>query len=399
MEKLSLNNLHKFYFYVLVTSFLFTSTNLIFLSILLPLLLIFLIPFLFVSRDYHVNKISFYTFIFLFYSFISLISYNYQSLLNFNFYRYDGAFLIVLFPLIFFGFLRNKINFNVKKILTIFLIISLLINLPFVLFQLYEGRYIVGAFKSTNGFGGFIMSILAVAIFLRVNIKFKIVLILSFTVFLFLTLSRGSILGIGLGLLLCQFVFKKKYKYLILFILIIVLLQSLILVYTKPKYDEFKQNILSEVVNESFNTKKRNIYIRLYDNWPKSFGIFLDSPIFGRGVGSVNDYSFDISSDKSITYNSAHSHNVYLHVLAEQGILGLFLFIIIIYYFFIYLESKKSNDIDTENLRKTLVLILLALIFSSFTENRFFSPSNSLPFIYILMLYNMKKVKFLGENV
>lgn len=58
--------------------------------------------------------------------------------------------------------------------------------------------------------------------------------------------------------------------------------------------------------------------------WKESIKLFYHNILLGSGLGSVMKY-LSYSSDKLIGF-IAHSHNIYLHVLAETGILGFLAF-------------------------------------------------------------------------
>ena len=161
--------------------------------------------------------------------------------------------------------------------------------------------------------------------------------------------------------------------------------------FTYPEYKKYKSEIISREIDFFGSQKLNNIYIRIYENWPRGLYVFLNAPIFGAGVGSVNDYPITFDNNKVVQfnhsenriYNSAHTHNIYLHILAEQGIIGFILFISFLWIIFLFLiNSKKASE-----LRNILLLIYLSLIFASFSENRIVSPSNIFPFTLFFFLF------------
>jgi O-antigen ligase len=70
--------------------------------------------------------------------------------------------------------------------------------------------------------------------------------------------------------------------------------------------------------------------------WPWAVDDFLESPLIGTGFSSFNDRYKDPSKvfpgiklrllDKNV-YNSGHAHHSFLNILAEQGLIGLLIFI------------------------------------------------------------------------
>jgi len=60
--------------------------------------------------------------------------------------------------------------------------------------------------------------------------------------------------------------------------------------------------------------------------WREALRLFRDHPIVGTGLGTFDDVSFSLegtTADRIFFRNGWHAHNVYLHLLAETGILGL----------------------------------------------------------------------------
>jgi putative inorganic carbon (HCO3(-)) transporter len=68
--------------------------------------------------------------------------------------------------------------------------------------------------------------------------------------------------------------------------------------------------------------------------WKAAINMFMENPISGHGPGTTW-YYLSSGSDKLYKY-ILHSHNIYLQVAAEMGILGVFAFI--------YLLISKIND-------------------------------------------------------
>jgi O-antigen ligase len=68
--------------------------------------------------------------------------------------------------------------------------------------------------------------------------------------------------------------------------------------------------------------------------WVYAAKRFIQSPVFGIGFGRYNDFNLNLEGIKGVAYfalggnqviNESTAHNTYLHVLAESGIVGLFL--------------------------------------------------------------------------
>jgi len=60
--------------------------------------------------------------------------------------------------------------------------------------------------------------------------------------------------------------------------------------------------------------------------WRDALYLFRDHPIVGTGLGTFDDVAYtvpDTSADALHFHNGWHAHNVYLHVLAETGVVGI----------------------------------------------------------------------------
>jgi O-antigen ligase len=213
--------------------------------------------------------------------------------------------------------------------------------------------------------------------------------------FLCSTASRGSILGIIAGIISYFFYVKRKTFYIYLSVIIVILVQSIILYYTYPYYrDNLQINTDINLLKKDFDitsTKQNNIYLRAYENWPRCLFAFTHSPILGAGFGSVNDipFHFDKHSVNPFNngdkiFNNIHGHHSYLHILAEEGVIGLTLFLLFWLNLFKYITSPKR--MFPNFVRIFLIISFFNLVFMSFTEHRITTPSNVFPFVLILVL-------------
>ena len=84
-----------------------------------------------------------------------------------------------------------------------------------------------------------------------------------------------------------------------------------------------------------------NLSHRVIKVWPWAVDDFLESPLMGTGFSSFNDRYKDPSEVlpgiklrflKKNIYNSGHAHHSFLNIMAEQGLVGLIIFI----FFFIF---------------------------------------------------------------
>jgi O-antigen ligase len=258
---------------------------------------------------------------------------------------------------------------------------------------MYNG-FTTGYFIATNAFGGFVMLLVAQCYSNlmernRRNLINWILIILSL-LYLLASTSRGSILGLMLGILALKLIERGNERILLFIIACIVGVQALILFYTYPIYLDFGDSAIEYASSLSDDTKESNVMIRAYENWPRGLYAFLHSPFFGIGVGALNDFPLTLSENSLFQYNestnrifdSSHAHNSYLHILGEQGVIGLFLFLMM----WIHLYRFINDLLISVRIKRTLLITFWALTFASFTEHRIPSPSNCFAFFIIIAL-------------
>ena len=400
-NKLSLDSIVIF---TALFSLFFTMTNHVVLS---PLVIVFVVIYMtvaFNSKLLKMNKIIFFIILIFLYDIIQIIFIDPLLLLNYNFYRRDGNIFISFLP-IFLYFIHNKYTlYQIKR--KIYLIAKYIsfINIVWLLIYFILGYTLLGTpeqlyfflFKAHNAAGGF-LSILVVITFinyLESKTKYTLVISLLNMLSLYATDSRGSLLAV-LGAFILVLVFKNKLNK--LFLILIIIINILIISFIKINnlgIDNFNMGTNS-IDNFNMGTNRDStIAIRVFYSWPKATNQFLASPIIGTGFSTFNDsspilyinelfaYKLPIN-DTQIKNNDAHAHNSYLHILAENGIIGLFLLFLILYYMNKFIKRLAFRDIY---LSIMLRLILWINIISSFTENRMTTPSQILPFMIIMGL-------------
>lgn len=376
---------------IIIIGLFFTSTNLIPISVLPFIFFLILSPFLFLVGK-RISKITFWTFTLFIVSFISLFFYSPQSFFNPSFYRWDGNFFVSYLPLLFLPLLPEK-KFNIKKIVFYFLVFGIFSNLTFSLYQFFSGSSPTGLFFATNAFGGFMMIVLSFTFsnyfYSNKNSLNFILLALSLLLLIF-SYSRGSILAIFAAIICVIFNRKGNYWITRLSFLFIIAVQGIILFYTYPIYESSPMDAFAFAISDESGEKVSNVFIRIYENWPRGLYMFFQSPIVGTGLGSANDLPHIFTSNEIIQfnqntirfYNSAHAHHTFLNVLGELGIIGLILLIMVLKSIYTEITDHRYDM----SISIGLEIAFLALIFASFTEHRLFSPSNIFPFILIFLL-------------
>lgn len=381
-----------------------TMTNILFISPLPSLVAAILFPFIILNRRF-VPKTVFWLLLFFLISGLSTLMYHPASFLQFRFYRYDGNFFISYLPLLLLPFLSLK--YNINKLFRYFLYLSTGVNSVVYGINVMQQRdAFSGLFLSTNGAGGYysLVTSLAFIYFLQKKSYKNLLVLLLNLLFLYATYSRGSILGLIVGLS-CLLLINYRKAFLITWMLVVLAgIQIYILSYTYPVYQKYIMNSRTANIYENYedfvhhhygfvSTKYNNVLIRMYETWPRAVDCFFYSPLFGTGFGSVNDVPFifndlipgvlSSNEQKDKVFNDSHAHHSFLHILGEQGIIGLAIFIM--FWRTVYLFLLKNGQEPT--VRDFLLVSFFNLTIMSFTEHRITAPSNALPFILSLSLY------------
>lgn len=394
-----------------------TVTNLIFISPLPSLLALAVLPYLLLRHSvFVIPRFIYYLYIYFLFSLAGILIYYPASLVNFGFYRYDGNFIISYLPLLLIAFFSY--NIPVDRLFKRFLVFATVVNGIAFALNLVLTRfaaitdwnnpetYFHGFFKSTNGAGGFISIVLSlnIVLFLQERKRKWLLLILVNFVFLIATTSRGSMLGLIAGFAFYYFDRTNRQYLIRLALVAIVAVQCAVLSYTYPLYDLYVRDAdlsengastyISPLVGE-VSTKSANVAIRALETWPRAVDCFLHSPLVGTGFGSVNDiplrysglpYVVSLNDQPKKVFNDAHAHHSYLHILGEQGLIGLGIFLLFWYALYQYLRKGPESIVQ-----KFLLVSYFNLSVMSFTEHRITSPSNALPLVIALCLYMLKR--------
>lgn len=380
--------------YIIVAGGLFaTLTNLVPLSLLPFFWALVLLPVL-GAKLFRVHKITAWALLYYVISLTSLLIYDPVALITPEFYRYDGNFLVSFLPLLILPVFGRNGNYDVGKAVKIFVVLSVIVCAPVVVYQELSQGSVSGLFFTTNAFGGFLMAVIAFSVAWLIGDRHKkvafLALVLSSTM-LVLSLSRGSLLGICLGIV-SLWALKSGRSWVISGMIgSIVLVQGAILSVTYPVYVASGGATFELVQEIAGSLKEMNILIRAYENWPRGLYLFFHSPLVGAGVGSVNDVPFQFEHQTGIQfnggpnrdYNDAHAHHTYVHLLAEQGVVGLLVFLGMWRAVFRAIRENRRQSMVGDG----LTILFWALTFASFTEHRIPSPSNAFPFILIFVLY------------
>ncbi|AWV05046.1 O-antigen ligase domain-containing protein [Burkholderia sp. JP2-270] len=338
------------------------------------------------------------------YALASTLIYDPASLLEYDFYRYDGNFFVSYAP-IFAGCVYTH-RWDLNKTLKWFFISAVFVNLPYYAWYLMQNSLLSifihpadtfgSYFIARNAAGGFLAMLFCLGVACYMNDRSRVLLALLGLNFLMLvsTYSRGSMVGVGVMLLYLS-LGRRRWILALMIAIFIAASIAIAIHYTNPNVDYMGYAF---TINDP-NPKAGNLQVRYEWLWPRALAYFLKSPIFGLGFGSFDDQIpqvinyFGLFGQPvgSVTVHSdSHAHNSYMSFLAELGIVGLFL--VIRFYWVLISWCQRGAAFALENGRFNFVpfrfveLSAVCVLAMATSEHRLTTPSNVLILSLVLSL-------------
>lgn len=200
-------------------------------------------------------------------------------------------------------------------------------------------KRIYSTFFNPNVFGFYINFIL-LSICGSETSNFNKLTLLTGIACLVLTFSRASWVSLILALLVTGFIEKKYFKY-ALYISIIIFLSDYLL-------GVGRLNLNKAVEDSSFAYR--------LEIWRATLLIIRDNFLSGIGFGTLKEYVTLYST--VVKNNIEHTHNIYLQVFLETGLVGFVLFSVFIKNIVNKLYNKVIEDKDREWLRAFSIFIM-----------------------------------------
>lgn len=386
--------------------FYFIPPSLVFSIFIADALIIFTSILFLITQIYRKNFLIFRNKYFLFFLFFwfylvinSFFSYNAELSLSRSVpYLRFGIFFLAFGYMLALDDFKNKF---LQFVLFFLLFVCVDANIQFFIgtnligYEAHVSR-ISSFFKDELVLGGFLLKMYPIFLISIIYLKKKLSLntfLISSLLFVYffsvyLSGERTAFFNfIILNLFLLIILFEKKYaKYLLSFLIIL----PLIFIYTAKDNDQVLARYLS--IKEIFNNKTLIIFSKTHENHYKAaFKIYKSYPILGSGLKTFREVC------KKPEHNpigcSTHPHNIFMLILSELGLIGIFFYLIAFFYFglrlvqlFIY---KIKNNFSNNS--PTILIILIVSVFMSFWP---FSPSGNY-FNNWLSILNFLPISFL----
>lgn len=214
-----------------------------------------------------------------------------------------------------------KNNNDVKRLMTI-LLVSIIVPAIWALYQLFTGtgnlettgfNRLMGTFVHPIQFAYYLLFVISILVVVALEAKKKIFIVvpailgcIALSLLLYNTYTRAAWLGLVLVLLILGILRYRKLL-LIIPVLLIVIAIFFSTGVSSRFYDLNTQQKAAGQRGNSIDSRFRT--------WSETYPLFVQSPVIGNGYGA----------SKIITDDP--THNDYLKILAEAGILGLFAYL------------------------------------------------------------------------
>ena len=209
----------------------------------------------------------------------------------------------------------------------------------------------------------------------RSNINFYVLIMLLIAILmigLFFSYTRAAWLGVCLAFGIWLVIkLKIKFKTIVIAVitltLVVIPLSNEIYILMRSNKSDSSSD-LSTQFKSMTNIKTDDSNIERLNRWSCAWRMFLDRPITGFGPGTYMfkyapyQRSWERSRISTNAANLGNSHSEYLGPLAEQGLIGLFLFLAIL-----FTTVRTALKVINHSLNKRSRIIALSLILGLFT--------------------------------
>ena len=252
--------------------------------------------------------------------------------------------------------------------------------------------------------------------------KYKNLLIIFFSMYIitvYLSGERTSLFLIFLATILFIFYLHNLRAILLKSFLIFLLFVILTFITNFGKSDPFNRIFIktfNQITNSFFLTKrdiqldkknlgdltkdlKQNIQIFSTDHnghYLLAYNLFKQSPIFGKGPEGFRYYCRKVEYNSKIGMCSTHPHNIFMQLLSETGLIGIFFYLFGSIFVIISLSKLYKKNMDLKN-KYNFYIASIAIIVNFFplvpSGNFFNNWISIISYYYIgIYIYSYRKV-------
>ena len=422
---------------ILLISFFLPFTYIIGIAVTEFFVLLMILLFLIINRNIQVYKNSIFIFFLLisFYFGINSIFQIYDNDLRISsiFHFRFALFSLSIFFLL--EYSSSETSKSKKILMGIFMILILVILDSFL--QFLSGKNIIGfeikdnrvsgIFDDELILGSFLLKVFPFTIWLIYFSNFEIskyknLLIIFFSMYIitvYLSGERTSLFLIFLATILFIFYLHNLRAILLKSFLIFLLFVMSTFITDFGKSDPFNRIFIktfNQITNSFFLTKKdiqldkknlgdltkdlkKNIQIFSTDHnghYLLAYNLFKQSPIFGKGPEGFRYYCRKVEYNSKIGMCSTHPHNIFMQLLSETGLIGIFFYLFGSIFVIISLSKLYKKNMDLKN-KYNFYIASIAIIVNFFplvpSGNFFNNWISIINYYYIgIYIYSYRKV-------
>ena len=422
---------------ILLISFFLPFTYIIGIAVTEFFVLLMILLFLIINRNIQVYKNSIFIFFLLisFYFGINSIFQIYDNDLRISsiFHFRFALFSLSIFFLL--EYSSSETSKSKKILMGIFMILILVILDSFL--QFLSGKNIIGfeikdnrvsgVFDDELILGSFLLKVFPFTIWLIYFSNFEIskyknLLIIFFSMYIitvYLSGERTSLFLIFLATILFIFYLHNLRAILLKSFLIFLLFVMSTFITDFGKSDPFNRIFIktfNQITNSFFLTKrdiqldkknlgdltkdlKKNIQIFSTDHnghYLLAYNLFKQSPIFGKGPEGFRYYCRKVEYNSKIGMCSTHPHNIFMQLLSETGLIGIFFYLFGSIFVIISLSKLYKKNMDLKS-KYNFYIASIAIIVNFFplvpSGNFFNNWISIISYYYIgIYIYSYRKV-------
>ena len=190
-----------------------------------------------------------------------------------------------------------------------------------------------------------------------------------------ISFSRGAWIGVSAGLAVTLFVAVRRYWHLVVPAIPVVILVSLVMLtlFAPSTLTDRVTSIADEA--RPFDAASITIdgdnfaVVERMAHWQAGWRMFEDHPLTGVGAGNYNAAYPDYYVRSTFRFSQGHAHNFYIHMLAENGLLGLGIYLTLILSF--AFVALRVVIVSTDRLAGALALGALGTMTAVYVHNFF----------------------------
>jgi O-antigen ligase len=238
-----------------------------------------------------------------------------------------------------------------------------------------------GMFGQPNPFAGYLGTIFPIALAMTLIPhpgRFRTIAPICMALIglgIFLSLSRGAWLGLTISLGVMAMAWSARARK-----MVIPMAACIVLVVALAMAGLLPPNISARITSATDNfgvfdvrtvqlTSENFAIVERMAHWQAGWHMFEDHPLTGVGTGNYNANYPDYFVRETFVTSQGHAHNFYIHMLAENGIVGLAIYLtLILSFLFVALRVALAT---TDRLTWALALGALGTMSAVYVHNMF----------------------------